>query len=97
MSAADRFTAEADLAAAREEKRAAAHIIALLKIGADDDAPQDEEVGAALRRARGITPGPVMFVRRREIELQVAELRLSLWSEECRRLEQIVRAMGVRP
>jgi hypothetical protein len=68
------------LALARDEKRHAAHVIALLRIGVQDE--PDATAG---------------FLRRREIELQVAELRLSLWSEECRRLENRVRSFGLRP
>jgi hypothetical protein len=75
------FIARTELADAREEKRAASHVIALIQIGAQDGPPS--------------VAGHV--VRRREIELQVAELRLTLWSEECRRLESRLRGMGLRP
>lgn len=89
--------ARAELAAARVERDHAAHVIALLRIGAQDEDPPPAEVGADLRRRLGIMPPPGMFVRRREIELQVAELRLRLWSEELRRLESRLRGMGLRP
>lgn len=70
-----------ELAVAREEKRAAAHTIAQIQIGL-----LDEPAAAA-----------PLFVRRREVELYVAEIRLQLWSEECRRRETAIRLLGVRP
>lgn len=38
-----------------------------------------------------------LFLRRREIELQTAETRLQLWSDELRQAEAAVRRLGVRP
>jgi hypothetical protein len=85
------------LAGGRAEMRAAANTLALIKLGQLDPPPVDHEVGADARRRAGLTLGPELFVRRREIELRVAELRVSLWSEELRRLERDVRALGIRP
>jgi len=77
--ATDLHHARAELAAAREERREASRVIALLVVGQADDGDG------------------VLFARRREIELQVAELRLQLWSDELRRLEARVRSLGIRP
>ena len=40
--------------------------------------------------------GP-LYVLRREVELQVAEVRLQLWSSELRQREAALRRMGIRP
>lgn len=72
-----------ELAAVREERREAAATLA--RIGLLTASDTDEERSSRL------------FVRRREIELQVAELRLSLWAGELRRAESAVRALGLRP
>lgn len=69
----------AELAAAREERREAARLIAVLVVGRTD--PADG----------------VLFAVRRELEIRVAEYRLQLWSDELRRLEAAVRALGLRP
>ncbi len=68
-----------DLRIAREERREASRIIALLVL------PGERE-----REKR-------IYLTRREIELRTAEYRLGLWSDEVRRLESAVRALGVRP
>jgi hypothetical protein len=67
------------LAGAREERDAAAHVIALQRIGAADE------------------PAAGLFAIRREIELEVAELRLARWSAVLRQLESRLRGMGLRP
>jgi hypothetical protein len=65
----------------RAELRDASRIIAMIKLGAPED-------GA---------PEPLLFARRREIELRVAELRLTLWSKHRDHLERELRALGIRP
>jgi hypothetical protein len=70
-----------ELAGARLELRDATHTAALVKMGLTPEEP----------------PPPGLVLRRREIELRVAELRISLWSEEVRRCENAVRRHGIRP
>jgi hypothetical protein len=69
------------LAAVRAERDHASHVIALVRLQLDEDSP----------------PPPGLFWLRREIELQVAELRLSRWSETLRQVERDLRALGLRP
>lgn len=71
-------TAREQLDAARDERREASRVIALLAMPG------------------GVNPGP-LYRTRREVELRVAEYRLQLWSDECRRLESVLRSLGVRP
>lgn len=50
----------------------------------------------ALLAMGGVASGPIGRTKR-ELQLKVAEYSLGLWSDECRRLESVLRSLGVRP